>query len=115
MQLPTVVRFGASVELGKKIELGFDMLLPTNEVPGPGSSQNAIIGFGGDVQPIPWLRMSAGVMTGGNYDMSIPIGLTFILGKGSFEAGIASRDAITFFVNDGPTLSLSTGFMRFRF
>jgi hypothetical protein len=115
VKLPTVVRFGASIELGKKIELGFDMILPTNEVPGPGSSQNAIIGFGGDVQPIPWIRFSAGVMTGGNYDMSIPIGLTFVLGKGSFEAGIASRDAITFFVNNGPTLSLSTGFMRFRF
>jgi len=115
VNLPTVVRFGASIELGKKIELGFDMLLPTNEVPGPGSYQGAVIGFGGDVQPIPWLRLSAGVMTGGNYDMSMPIGLTFVLGKGSFEAGIASRDAFTFFVNDGPTLSLSTGFMRFRF
>ena len=115
VKLPTVVRFGASIELGKKIELGFDMILPTNEVPGPGSYQKAIIGFGGDVQPLPWVRLSAGLMTGGNYDTSIPIGLTFVLGKGSFEAGIASRDAITFFVNNGPTLSLSTGFMRFRF
>ena len=115
VKLPTVVRFGASIELGKKIELGFDMILPTNEVPGPGSYQKAIIGFGGDVQPLSWVRLSAGLMTGGNYDTSIPVGLTFVLGKGSFEAGIASRDAITFFVNNGPTLSLSTGFMRFRF
>jgi len=115
VKLPTVVRFGASIELGKKIELGFDMILPTNEVPGPGSYENAIIGFGGDVQPLPWVRLSAGVMTGGNYDMSIPIGVTFVMGKGSFEAGIASKDAITFFVSNGPTLSLSTGFMRFRF
>ena len=123
VQLPTVVRIGASMELGKKIELGIDVVIPTTEVPGPGSYDNAIIGFGGDVQPIPWLRLSGGIVTGMNYDAStsdarpysIPLGLTLILGKGSFEAGIASRDAITFFTQNGPTLSLSTGFMRFRF
>ena len=115
VKLPTVVRFGASMEFSKKIEIGFDMILPTTSVPGPGDIGNAIIGVGGDVQPIPWLRLSAGVMTGGYYDFSVPLGLTLVLGKGSFEAGIASRDAITFFTQNGPTLSLSTGFMRFRF
>lgn len=115
VKLPTVVRFGASMEFGKKLEIGFDAILPTNDVPGPGDIDKAIIGFGGDIQPIPWLRLSAGVMTGGNYDFSVPVGLTLIAGGGSFEAGIASRDAITFFTQNGPTLSLSTGFMRFRF
>lgn len=113
--LPTTVRFGASYEFGKIAELGFDAILPTNDVPGPGSYENAIIGFGGHIKPIPWLRISAGFLTGGNYDYSVPVGITIITKKGSYEAGIASRDAVTFFTQNGPTLSLSTGFMRFRF
>ena len=80
-----------------------------------GNLNKAIIGVGGDVYPFDWLRISAGFITGGNYDVQIPLGLTFIAGGGSWEGGIASRDAITFFVQNGPTLSLSTGFMRFRF
>jgi len=55
------------------------------------------------------------VLTGGVYDFSIPVGVTIITKNGGFEAGIASRDAVTFFTQNGPTLSLSTGFMRFRF
>ena len=47
--------------------------------------------------------------------LNYALGLTFIAGGGCWEGGIASRDAITFFVQNGPTLSLSTGFMRFRF
>lgn len=113
--LPTTVRLGASMQLGKIVHLGVDAILPTTDVPGIGSFQKAIIGFGGDIQPIPWLRLSAGFLTGGNYSYSIPVGLTLIAKNGSYEAGIASRDAVTFFTQNGPTLSLSTGFMRFRF
>ena len=49
------------------------------------------------------------------YQVSIPVGLTFIAGNGTWEGGIASRDAVTFFTQNGPTLSFSTGFLRFRF
>lgn len=113
-KLNTNFRFGASYLIGKIAQIGFDVIAPMNDE-SPASLEKAIIGFGGDVKPIPWLRLSAGFMTGGNYDFSIPLGLTVITKKGTWEAGIASRDAITFFTQNGPTLSLSTGFMRFRF
>jgi hypothetical protein len=59
--------------------------------------------------------LSAGLVTGGDYDTKIPVGVTFIAGNGTYEAGIASRDAVTFFADRKPTVSLSMGFLRFRF
>jgi hypothetical protein len=121
-KLPTLFRTGASFQLGDIAQIGLDVLIPmkyedvTDEnVVLPNGLEKAIIGFGGDIKPIPWLRLSTGFVTGGNYDFSIPIGLTFIAKNGSWEGGVASRDAVTFFTQNGPTLSFSTGFMRFRF
>ncbi|MBC7862583.1 MAG: hypothetical protein IAF38_06370 [Bacteroidia bacterium] len=112
-QLPSMGRFGASFMIKKRAELGFDMIFPFNSV--AGSFNKPLIGFGGDVLPCKWLKLQAGFMTGGNYKFSIPVGIIFITKDGGFEAGVASRDAITFFTQNGPTISLSTGFMRFRF
>lgn len=110
--LPTNTRFGASRVIGKVAEVGIDAVFPLNDE--PGSFKNPVIGLGGDVRPIPWLQLSAGFVTGGNYDSKIPVGLTFIIAGGSWEAGIASRDAITFFTDQNPTVSLSIGLLRFR-
>jgi hypothetical protein len=81
----------------------------------PGSFQKPIIGFGGDIKPAKWVKLQAGFVTGGNYDFQIPVGVVFTTKGGSYETGIASRDAITFFTKNGPVLSLAIGFMRFRF
>ena len=121
--LPTLFRTGASIQLGEIVQVGLDVLVPI-VTDAPTSLEKAVIGIGGDVKPIPWLRLSAGLVTGGNtdysvaldkYQVSIPVGLTFIAGNGTWEGGIASRDAVTFFTQNGPTLSFSTGFLRFRF
>ncbi|HLP12055.1 MAG TPA: DUF5723 family protein [Flavobacteriales bacterium] len=121
IKLPGMMRGGISFMLGKKVELGFDALIPFNEV--PGSYKQGIFGFGGDITPVKWVKFSVGFVTGGNTNfekldksnVKVPIGITFNGGDGSYEIGIASRDAITFFTQNGPTLSLSMGFMRFRF
>jgi hypothetical protein len=112
-KLPGVVRAGASYKFGKKLELGVDCIVPLNDA--PGSYQKPIIGFGGDVVPVKWLKLQAGFVTGGNYNYQVPVGITIVTKGGSYECGIASRDAVTFFTKSGPTLSLSMGFMRFRF
>jgi hypothetical protein len=111
--LPTMVRAGASIRLNEKIEFGCDFLLPTNTV--PGNLEGMLVGFGADITPIRWINLSGGIVSGGNYDFQIPVGITLIGGNGGYEIGVASRDAITFFAKNGPTLSLSMGFMRFRF
>lgn len=113
VQLPTMYRMGASIELGEDVaELGVDVLFPGNTV--PGNFEGAIIGFGGDVRLLSFLKISAGFLSGANYGTQIPMGITFGPKSGTYEFGVASRDAYSFFKEKGSTLSLSIGFLRFR-
>lgn len=112
--LPGMFRAGASIGLGKIAEIGVDFLVPTTTGI-PGTITNPIIGVGGDIWAAPWVKFQAGFITGGNYGNQIPLGIIFVAPGGKYEAGIASRDAITFFTQKGPTISLSTGFVRMRF
>lgn len=111
--LASTARIGVGRQFGRWAEVGADLVLPLNEE--PGSLQSALFGVGGDVRPVSWLQLSAGLMTGGGYDTKVPVGITFIAGNGTWEAGIASRDVITYFSEKNPTVSLSIGFLRFRF
>lgn len=111
--LPTNIRLGASYVFGELVEAGFDMVIPMNEE--VGALEKPLIGLGGNLTPAPWFRFSMGFLTGGNYDFKIPAGIGFVTKSGSWECGIASRDLITFFTEKDPTISLSTGFLRFRF
>jgi hypothetical protein len=112
VQLPTMYRMGASIELGEKAEIGVDVLFPGNEL--PGNFEGAIFGLGGDVRLLKWMKISAGFLSGSNYGTQIPLGLTLGPESGSYEFGIASRDAFSFFKDKGSTLSLAIGFLRFR-
>lgn len=112
-KLPGMGRFGASIVIKKRAEIGFDMIFPFNDE--AGNFKKPVVGLGGDLYLFKWLKLQAGFVRGGNYDFSIPMGVIFIGKNGDFEGGIASRDAYTFFTQNGPTLSLAIGFMRFRF
>jgi len=111
--LPTNIRAGASLKLGEKANIGFDMVIPGNEL--PGNFNRTYFSIGGDIRPLPWVMLNAGITAIGDNGFSIPMGITFIAGQGAWEAGIASRDMHTFIAKNGSTLSLSMGFMRFRF
>jgi len=113
VSLPTNARLGLGRTFGQMVEVGIDAVLPLNDE--PGNYEKAVIGLGGDVRPLPWLQLSAGMVFGGNYDTKIPVGITFSTPSGTWEAGIASRDIVTFFTEKNPTVSLSMGFLRFRF
>lgn len=107
-------RLGASFEPFKFIRFGFDLVAPFNRE-NPGSLQNAIFSFGGDLRPLKWISLSAGYYGGGIYKNNIPVGITFILKDGAYECGIASRDALTFFTENSNSVSTAFGFARFRF
>ncbi len=112
VSLPTAVRLGASMEIGDLLDVGIDIVLPANDV--PGSYEKALVGIGGDFKPLSWLRFSMGFTSGGNYPTQMPMGIGLQLANGTWEIGIASRDASSYFKEDGSTLSMSTGFLRFR-
>lgn len=110
--LPTTARFGIGLSVGKKLDVGAEVVAPLNNE--PGNLESTLFGLGGDIRPMSWLQLSTGVSTGGGYGFKVPVGITFIVGKGTWEAGFASRDVVTFFTQPSPTLSLSMGFLRFR-
>ncbi|MDG1657530.1 MAG: hypothetical protein P8H56_03010, partial [Crocinitomicaceae bacterium] len=59
--------------------------------------------------------LSAGYLGGGLYKHNIPIGVNFILGGGTYEFGISSRDVLSFFLDDSNSISTAFGFARVRF
>jgi hypothetical protein len=107
-------RFGTSIEFGKVLSLGFDMVAPLNS-DNPGSIANPVYSFGGEVRPVKWLALSVGYFGGGIYKNNIPVGINFILKDGSYECGISSYDALTFFTKNSNSISAAFGFARFRF
>lgn len=107
-------RFGASVQLGKIAHLGLDIVGPFDS-DNPGSLENAVFSFGGGVRPAKWVEISAGYLGGGLYKHNIPVGINFILGGGTYEFGISSRDALTFIFNGSNSVSTAFGFARVRF
>ncbi|MDD5570061.1 MAG: DUF5723 family protein [Bacteroidales bacterium] len=111
--LPTNMRWGVSIAFGEdnNVELGADVYVPFTD--GAGSYDKAIIGIGANVRIVKVINLSAGFVTGGNYDSNIPLGVYFL--AGAWEFGIASRDALTFFTKDNPTMSAVFGLLRFRF
>ena len=107
-------RFGASFEPWKFLHFGFDMLAPFNKE-NPGSIQNPVYSFGGEIRPFKWLALSCGYLGGGIYQSNIPVGINFILKNGGYEFGISSRDAVAFFGKNGNSISTAFGFARLRF
>lgn len=112
--LPGTLRFGASIELGKFAHLGAEIVAPFNNV--PGSINGFAYGIGGDIKLAGGkIILMAGLTGGGNYSTQVPLGINFCFGEGAYEVGIASRDAVTFFSKNSPTISAAFGFARFRF
>lgn len=110
---PAVLRLGTSYNPSKIFQVGADVSLPVNgDV--PGSLSGGVYGVGMSVKPLPWFRFSAGYVTGENIQNKYPVGITFIKGLGVWESGIASRDIVSLFIDNGTTISVVTGFLRFR-
>lgn len=112
--LPGTLRFGASLELGKFAHVGAEIVAPFNNV--PGSINGFAYGLGGDIKLAKGkVILMAGFTGGGGYDMQLPVGINFCFGGGAYEVGFASRDAVTFFTKNSPTISAAFGFARVRF
>ena len=111
--LPSKVRLGGSYT-SKVINFGFDVVAPMNSV--SGNILKPVASLGAELKILGILRLGSGIMVGGNYTYAlVPAGITFSTVGGYYEMGIATRDIFTYLRSNNPMLSLSTGFMRFRF
>ncbi len=112
VSLPTNLRFGVNFKIKGNTSIGADIYIPVNNQ--TANYEKAIISAGGNLGIGKSLILSAGFGTGGNYDFVVPVGITFLLKSQRMEMGIASRDAITFFKKNNPTVSVAFGFLRFN-
>ena len=109
-QLPTKLRMGGSVKLSDILDVGIDAVFPTNKV--PGNYITPVLGIGAQLRLIKFLKLSAGISAGGGYAYNMPGGVGVDLGL--WEAGIATRDMMTWFGRESPTVSVAFGFLRFK-
>ena len=108
--LPAHVKLGASFNPFDWVEFGVDMYAPFN---GHAANMDKVIfSTGGYFQIGSLLKLSAGYVTGDVYVDNYPVGITF--GFPNWEMGFSTGDITTFFRHENPTLSLSTGFLRFK-
>ena len=111
INLATNIRLGASYKFGKLSNVGVDVYVPVNDK--TANYDKAFVSVGANFGIGKILILSTGVGTGGNYEnIVIPAGITLLGKKQKTEIGIASRDAITFFRNNNPTISAVFGFLR---
>jgi hypothetical protein len=112
VSLPSNLRIGANYSFSDRTSIGADCYIPVNN--NAGSFDKAIIGVGANIGLWKFLTASVGFGIGGNYGFVVPLGFVVKIGE-EWELGIASRDAVTFFKKNNPTISAALGFMRFKF
>lgn len=116
-ELPSTLRIGGSYEYFRTFHVGFDVIIPTNNV--SGNLNEVWYGVGGDWRINRFFKFSMGFNTGGNQGgkINVPMGITYNAGRRFYEAGIATRDISSYFASNfagGTTISLAFGFLRFK-
>ncbi len=117
VSLPMHMRFGAQYSIIDKVEVGVEWYQPLKKDV-PGSYEKSIVSVGAKYDPANWVQISAGGTFGGYAGFNLPFGLLFKpVNKESstWELGVATRDFISLFKNDNPTVSIAFGFLRFSF
>jgi hypothetical protein len=107
-------RMGASLDIGKIAKVGVDFVAPFDRQ-NPGSFVNPVISIGGEIRPVKWLALSVGYFGGGIYRNNVPVGINFCFGGGTYELGVSSYDALSFFKDNSNSVSAAFGFARVRF
>jgi hypothetical protein len=117
LSLPLHFRGGISYTFNEYVEAGLDTYFPLGEKV-PGSFEAPIYSIGARTNPAEWVQLSIGIVSGGKFGTNVPFGATFYPirnEKNTWEIGIATRDIITLFKQDNPTVSYAFGFLRFSF
>lgn len=109
--LPSTFRFGASYEYFRTFHLGFDIIMPLNNV--SGNLKDPLYIVGGDWQINRLIKISSGVNYGGNSGkhVNIPAGITFSNNRRSLEVGLATLDfqSLVLSLGRSSTISIAAG------
>jgi hypothetical protein len=108
--LPTRLRLGFGMSIGKRIDIGADLVIPMNKT--IYNLSNPYVAVGADIKIFEVLKVNAGISGSADLGWNVPMGIT--LGPlGPFEIGIATGDVLTFVDKTrNPNISLCMGFLR---
>lgn len=110
--LPAQLRIGGAIKPLNFLELGLDVIQPLNNNPGNiGQTQfAALINYA----PVPAFKITSGMIGGGFADFDIPFGVSFsFTPEQAWQISIGTRDVVTLFKQNEPTLSLAISLLRF--
>ncbi|MHC1708494.1 MAG: DUF5723 family protein [Bacteroidales bacterium] len=117
VSLATHMRMGASYKVHPKVEFGGDLLVPLKKDL-PGSYMGPVFALGTVYEPVRWVQLSLGLVSGKELGTNVPIGVTFFPARDedtSWTFGFALRDISTYLKESEPTVSAAFGFLRFSF
>jgi len=108
--LPTRLRFGYGMKIGKRLDIGADLVIPMNKT--LYNLSKPYFAVGGEVKIFEVLKVNAGISGSGDLGWNVPMGIT--LGPlGPLEIGIATGDILTYIdKSKNPNLSICFGFLR---
>ncbi len=108
--LPTRLRLGVGMTIGKRIDLGADLVVPLNKT--IYNLSNPYLAIGADIKIFEVLKVNAGISGSADLGWNLPFGVT--LGPlGPFELGLATGDVLTFVDKTrNPNISICMGFLR---
>ncbi|MFM9004952.1 MAG: DUF5723 family protein, partial [Flavobacteriales bacterium] len=112
-RLSSTARIGIGYEVLQRLRIGMDIISPMND--NKANLQRGAINAGIEYSPRPWIHLQTGIADGGNYGFKMPVGIYFTVGKGRSEFGVATRDLLSYFQDENPTISMALGFLRFRY
>ena len=117
VSLPMTFRGGASFQPIPQIEVGVDAVVPLNTKV-PGSYDKEVIGLGGRIDPIKWVQLSVGMVTGADVGISVPLGITFYPVRNAvvaWQIGLAIPDVMTLLKNKDIMTGITFGFLKLSF
>ncbi len=108
--LPTRLRLGVGLKVGKRLDIGADLVFPLNKT--LYNLSKPYMALGADVKIFEVLKLNFGISGSGDLGWNVPFGIT--LGPlGPLEIGIATGDVLTFLDKSrNPNLSVCMGFLR---
>lgn len=111
--LPAQLRIGGAISPVDRLEIGVDIIQPLNK--NPGSIQSTLFAGLVSFTPVEWIKLTSGFAGGGIANLDIPFGVSFsFTPQQAWQLSIGTRDIVSFFRQDTPTLSLSISLLRFR-
>lgn len=117
VKLPMNLRGGASYRIMEALEVGVDLYVPLGDKV-PGYYDAVVFGLGTHYDPAPWIQLSLGLVSKGDFGVNIPMGVTFFPvnnEKRTWSMGLGTGDMITWFSDTDPTVALCFGVLRFSF